>query len=641
MLVDLIAQGNAYSSSSGEPPAYGAQEGSPTSVLQLNGSATNRTESFDLGVNNAVGDGSDSQALTQRLLVDFVLTLMKHVMHWAASERITVDPTLWSRLVDGADPDGCANGPRRLDQEVPVAETAGWFAERVKGLCNRASSVVLDGVDRTPSSWQCLIKHAQVVFKYSTVVLETALEREAQDGEEGAGAEETDTGIVDRLEETLVGLLLPAVVTGLLPFAHVPIFARRLLDVVNAVVGLLDEMCFKCPLTRLADEQYLAARNEGGEAPKTKRKPQVIYRSGGGFWQRYESVSSRRLREAWGLNVHMMDSKSMWVNVSKNLFSSGMLREATKNPIIIIPNVVCVLCKMLLLSTINNGFCAPQTSFMRGENGKLGGGGTTGRNGNGHTNPAVMEAGAGPKETPSGSCDSQKLPWLLSLAKTTALLAGEMAATVVVGDSGVSSFLEDYFRLPVYSSWLESDLFKGGCDSSYDGLMLGPLDITSQGEISDLGVPIAANTPNGGVVVTASDETRSRGKLDEFLEGVASGSGQGGLFMAWLAKALAPSNTAYRIVKHQAITGQDGRALALVERVMMAALLRHSGLDGAAALFSACLGRRGGDGDRRNRREPPGRFAALWKITAEVRISPLVFAGKLPIARAIICRRSC
>lgn len=280
MLVDLIAQGNACSSSSGEPPAYGTQEGSPTSAIQLNGSATNRTESFDLGVNNAMGDGSDSQSLTQRLLVDFVLTLTKHTMHWAASERITVDPTRWSRLEDDADSDGCAIRPTRLDKGVPVAETAGWFAERVKGLCNRASSAVLDGEDRTPSSWQCLIKHAQLVFKYSTVVLETALERETLDGDEGAGAEETETGMVDRLEETPVGLLLPAVVTGLLPFARIPAFARRLLDVVNAVVGLLDEVCFKCPLTRLADERYLAARNGGGEAPKNKRKPQVMCTDG-------------------------------------------------------------------------------------------------------------------------------------------------------------------------------------------------------------------------------------------------------------------------------------------------------------------------------------------------------------------------
>lgn len=329
MLVDLIAQGHACSSSLGEPAAYGAQEGSPTSVLQLNGSATNRTESFDLGVNNAVGDGQDSQSITQRLLVDFVLTLTKHVMHWAASERITVDPIRWSRIVNDADSDGCANGPTRLDKGVPVAETAGWFTERVTGLCNRASSIVLDGIDRTPSSWQCLIKHAQSVFKCSTVVLETALERETRDGDEAAGADETDMGMIDRLEESLVGLLLPAVVTGLLPFAHVPVFARGLLDAVNAVVGLLDEMCFMCSLTRLADEHYLAARNGGGEAPKNKRKLQVMYRAAAhsvsvNLWLVW-IVEYVRLR---GMNVHTWPQAVFECNDTKD-------REKPMIPIVV------------------------------------------------------------------------------------------------------------------------------------------------------------------------------------------------------------------------------------------------------------------------------------------------------------------
>lgn len=322
VLVDLIAQGHACSSFSGESPTYGASEGSPTSVLQLNGSATNHTESFDVGVNNAVRDSLDSQSLTQRLLVDFVLTLTKHVMHWAASERITVDPICLSRMVNDAGSDGYPTSPMSPGKGAPVVETAGWFAERVTGLCDWASSVVLDGVDRTPSSWQCLIKHAQSVFKYSTVVLETALEKENQDGDEGAGAEKTDTGMVDRLGETVVGLLLPAVTTGLVPFAHVPVFARRLLDAVNAVVCLLDEICFKCPVTRLADEHYLAARNGEGEAPKNKQKPQVMYRSGDRFCHQYGKSQlvvglDRRLRECGGLNVHVMDAYSLLANVKQ------------------------------------------------------------------------------------------------------------------------------------------------------------------------------------------------------------------------------------------------------------------------------------------------------------------------------------
>lgn len=278
MLVDLIAQGNACSSSTGDGFAFGAQEGSPVSVQQLNGSATNRTESFDLDTHNTMGDVSDSPSLTRRLVVDFVLKLTKHVMHWAASEHITVDPDRWSRLADDASADGFATGPSRLGSCVATEEPGGWLAARVKMLCNRASSVVFDGIDRTPSSWRCLIKYAKLVFKYSTAALEAALERETQeiqDKDDRGGEEETGTGMVDRLENTLVGLLLPAVATGLLSFAHIPVFARSLLDIVNVTLGLLDETCSKCYVTRLADENYVAARNGGRETQRHRRKPQV------------------------------------------------------------------------------------------------------------------------------------------------------------------------------------------------------------------------------------------------------------------------------------------------------------------------------------------------------------------------------
>lgn len=279
------------------------------------------------------------------------------------------------------------------------------------------------------------------------------------------------------------------------------------------------------------------------------------------------------------------------------------------------------------LPIIHNELCAAQTSFMRGENGKLGGGRTSGRNGNGHANPASVEAGIGLMGTHSGKCDSENLPWLLSLAKTTALLAGRMAATVVVGNSGISPFLEEYFCSPAYSTWLESDLFKGGCHPFYEELMLAPLDITSRDENPDLRVPSAGDTRDvslGGIAITANDEMRSRHELDEFLEGVATGNGQGRRFVAWLDEALAPSNPAYGVIKHQAMAGQDGRALQRVERAMTAAMLRQGGLDGDAALFSARLERQRSNGAGRESDKPPRRFAALWKSTAAVRMSQLV-----------------
>lgn len=247
-----------------------------------------------------------------------------------------------------------------------------------------------------------------------------------------------------------------------------------------------------------------------------------------------------------------------------------------------------------------------------------------GRNGNVVT--GATEQGMEPNATLGDNVENEKLPWLLSLAKTAAMLAGRMAATVVVGDSGISPFLEQYFRSPIYSSWLESDLFKGGCDPSYEGVMLVPLEISSRDEAVELEVSVAEHSRNDslvGVSVPQSVAEHSRDRLDEFLEEITSGNGQGGRLVAWLAKALKPSNAAYRTVKHQASMGRDGRALERVERAMLAAMLRHGGLDGDAAMFSASLKRPGNDGCGGVCREPPRRLAALWKFTAEVGISRL------------------
>lgn len=255
------------------------QEGSPFSVIQLNGSATNRTESFGLEsnyVSKPVEDRFSDASRTQRLYVEVLLTLTKHMMHWAASDRITVDPGLWQRHVMGDLSTDEREAEAALLEKGASIKTSGWFATRTKGLCDRAASVVLDGVNRTPSSWCCLIKHAHLILKHSTVILEAALERGTQSHEEsGEGGAGADTRQLDLLEHTLVGLLLPAVVTGLLPFAQIPVFARRLLDVVNATVVLMDEACYQCSGIRRADADYVAARNGDTETVAAKRKPQV------------------------------------------------------------------------------------------------------------------------------------------------------------------------------------------------------------------------------------------------------------------------------------------------------------------------------------------------------------------------------
>lgn len=246
-----------------------------------------------------------------------------------------------------------------------------------------------------------------------------------------------------------------------------------------------------------------------------------------------------------------------------------------------------------------------QALFIRGESGKLGGG------------QAAAEEGVGSNGTAGGKYDSQDLPWLLSLAKTTALLAGRLATTLLVGDCGISPFLESYFRSPIYASWLESELLAGGFDASYERLVLAPLDIFSDDgntnpEVAEMCKPICTALAPGNI-------KRSREKIPGFLEEVTGGYGCGGRFAVWLRDVLAPSGAAYWVIKRQAAAGRDGEALGRAERALLAAMLKHGGLEGDAALISDRLECQGSESAGKRPGDPPRRFKDLWKSTAEVK----------------------
>lgn len=253
--------------------------GSPLSVHQLNDSATYGRESFHMKVNDRA-HSPDTSRCTQDLLVDLVLTLTKYMMHWAAIDHVAVDPSLWESRVLRADfPHRSSTTRRCSDRENAESESShDWITGRMKGLCNHATSVILEGVDRVPSSWRCLIRHSQLVLKYATTVLEATLDKQVQAREEDESID-TTAGIdsVGCLRETIVGKLLPAVVTGLLPFADNPVFARSLLRVVNEALILLEEVCRRCLATRLVDSTDLVAVNHNEAVPASKRTSQVIY----------------------------------------------------------------------------------------------------------------------------------------------------------------------------------------------------------------------------------------------------------------------------------------------------------------------------------------------------------------------------
>lgn len=271
-----------------------------------------------------------------------------------------------------------------------------------------------------------------------------------------------------------------------------------------------------------------------------------------------------------------------------------------------------------------------QACFTRGENGKLGaGGGECDRRGE-EKSPGAEPGTTGSKVL-NNWVDHGSLPWLLSLAKTTTLLAGRYAATLTVGNCGISPFLESYFRSPTYRQWLKSDLLSGGCDPSYEALMLTPIDANSGEDASScLENNIRAAVPETNACSTSHfqwvrNAMPSRREVADFLEEVAGGYGRGGRFSVWLGETLAPSDAAYRIIKRQATTGRNGGLLRNAERVMLAAMLKHADLDRDAVLFSSALVKRresGGDETPNGTtiRPPPRKFALLWKSMAEVKM---------------------
>lgn len=260
-----------------------------------------------------------------------------------------------------------------------------------------------------------------------------------------------------------------------------------------------------------------------------------------------------------------------------------------------------------------------QTLFTRDENGKLGRGGIVDRQANGETTTAAAELEMPALKSSSTKGDSRNIPWLLTLTKTAASLAGRLAATLVIGDCTTSPFLENYFGSPAYENWLESNLFSAGCDPFYEQLLLEPLDVSSRDvDYRVLMSKSPTKSPCGRPPVTRGI-TFSRRELGEFVEEVTGGFGKGGRFVTWLHAALYPINSAYRMVKRQASAGKDGKALERAERAMMAAMLRHSGLDGEAALFSVQLERRSDVDKMKGCTMPPRRFTRLWKAVSEAR----------------------
>lgn len=254
-------------------------QGPSPSVMELNGCAKDRSYSFAIDVDGtsavSLSSAQNSSDDTRTLFMDLLLALTKNVLHWAGSDHVTVDPAMWQKRVleVGDKRERRALGKGQGHEDECLTTTPGWLGKKVRGVYNRAAAVVVDGLTFIPSSWRCLIRFSRLVFKSSMIVLETRLAKSNNESSERSGhyLGPVDESELHELRNSTVGVLLPALVNGLLPLAHWPAFARSLIGTVTSALEILDRTCRRCPALRQADARYVATRN----GRQVREEPQV------------------------------------------------------------------------------------------------------------------------------------------------------------------------------------------------------------------------------------------------------------------------------------------------------------------------------------------------------------------------------
>ena len=164
------------------------------------------------------------------LLTELVLTLQKHLMSWA-----------------GSNPNGAPTGRMVASAQVPeVAISLGGFDQGASPLVEAA--LLAKGGVNLADSWSSLLNYAEMVVNMGLGLL--------GDNPDGASPD---------FASTLVGTVLPSLITVLLPFASHPVVATRLLGPTTRLAQLLDAMVLRTGDVLAVDAAYVAFRL--GEAP--------------------------------------------------------------------------------------------------------------------------------------------------------------------------------------------------------------------------------------------------------------------------------------------------------------------------------------------------------------------------------------
>jgi hypothetical protein len=184
----------------------------------------------------------------------------------------------------------------------------------------------------------------------------------------------------------------------------------------------------------------------------------------------------------------------------------------------------------------------------------------------------------------TSSSEAYKLPWLLSLAKTAACLAGQLCATVAIGDTAATYKLERAVRAqPVLTQWLTLPLLSGGLDDAAQERAA----LLTQHSFGNSSSEHCAAQARKQATVAAADASADVSSL-----------------LVVTAAACAALTPAYTVIRRQAHAGADSALFSAAESAVFAALLKHSGATTAAVVVAV------------QSRTAQRQMRAVWRATA-------------------------
>mmetsp|Transcript_83789 Transcript_83789/g.236753 ORF Transcript_83789/g.236753 Transcript_83789/m.236753 type:complete len:3060 (-) Transcript_83789:463-9642(-) len=207
------------------------------------------------------------------------------------------------------------------------------------------------------------------------------------------------------------------------------------------------------------------------------------------------------------------------------------------------------------------------------------------------------------RTTAEGSlADPPKLPWLLSLLKTTAFLSGRLAGTMIIGDGNCHSLVEARCASSESSrKWVTSGLFARG---------LSNLNLQL---VTRHGIPLSMDEAEADDASAVSAHAFDIARIESFLESLSSADNLGKKFCVWLRSGYCRFDAGYMMLSRQGLRSADGSKFEILEGGFLAALLLHTGLASQALLFADAQAT-----DAPSTRRPPTQFMALWRVVSEL-----------------------